>query len=101
MDIADVGVTAQPGIVMHAMPQPRTSFRQEFYEGEAEDMGFVVRDDAMVELSDGTVFENCLQTLDWAPNEGDALEFKFYAAGVGLVMETSLDGEEVVELSTD
>jgi len=97
-DVAGAGANAQPGIVMNATPQLRTSYRQEYYEGEAEDMAFIVRDDARVELSDGTVYENCIQTLDWVPLEPYALEFKFYASGVGMVMETTMDGLEVTEL---
>jgi hypothetical protein len=51
------------------------------------------------ELPDGTVYEDCVQTLDWAPLEPSALEHKYYAPGVGLVMEVPLDAvEETVVL---
>jgi len=47
------------------------------------------------------VYEGCLQTLDWVPLEPDALEYKFYASGVGLVMETTVNGEEATELTVE
>lgn len=97
-DVADAGVTASPGIAMLEAPRARESYYQEWYPGEAEDMGFVVAEDVRVELPDGSEFSGCLQTLDWAPLEPDALEYKFYAAGVGLVLERSVDGDEVAAL---
>lgn len=101
LDVANAGVVAKPGIVMLASPAARTSYRQEFYEGEAEDMAFIVRTDATVELSDGTVYTNCIQTLDWVPLDPSALEYKFYAQGIGMVAETTMDGEERVELTSN
>ncbi len=74
------------------------SYYQEYLEGEAEDMAMVVATGVSVTLSDGTIYENCLQTLDWVPLEPHALEYKFYAPEIGLVTEYHLGSDEVVEL---
>jgi hypothetical protein len=89
---------ALPGIVMWADPTTGASYYQEYYVDEAEDMGLVVADGVEVELEDGTIYENCLQTLDWNPLEPETLEYKYYAPNVGLVMEEVVGGDEVVEL---
>ncbi|MCA9300359.1 MAG: hypothetical protein KDA28_14915, partial [Phycisphaerales bacterium] len=59
-DVADAGSVAQPGIQMWADPIARVSYYQEYYEGAAEDMAYVVRADASVELADGTTHEDAL-----------------------------------------
>jgi len=89
---------AKPGIVMLADPQPGASYRQEFLEGVAEDMAKVLRLNARVSVAYGD-FENCLETKEWSPLEPGAIEHKFYARGVGLVLISELKGKTVrVEL---
>jgi hypothetical protein len=101
MDVARTGSTAEAGIVMWAAPPVRASYRQEYYEGEAEDMAFVVRADATVRLESGTTYTGCLQTLDWVPLEPTALEYKFYCPGLGQVLGYHVDApDERVELVT-
>jgi hypothetical protein len=92
---------ALPGILMPAIPSVGDSYRQEYYEGEAEDMAEVVALDAVVTLSDGTVYSNVLQTLEWTPLEPDALENKYYVPGLGLVREENADGDEPIDLVGD
>jgi hypothetical protein len=82
---------------MKAVPAVGDIYAQEFYPGEAEDMGYVVRPDATVEIDDEIVCENCLQAVDWNPLEPDTLEYKYYAPDVGLVLEEKIGGDEVVE----
>jgi hypothetical protein len=90
---------AEPGVNMWAVPVPRTSYRQELYRGQAEDMAFVIRTDASITLSDGTVYTGCLQTLEWVPLEPAAVEYKYWAPGIGLVYSTHIElPEEAVEL---
>ncbi len=86
---------AKPGIVMKANPQVGDNYRQEYYKGEAEDMGEVVALGVKVKLGYGT-FTNCLQTRDWTPLEPSADEYKYYCPEVsGLVYEVNIgDGEE-------
>jgi hypothetical protein len=89
---------ALPGVVMWATPVIGMPYRQEYYEEEAEDMATVVKMGVTVVLGDGTTFTDCLQTLEWSPLEPFALEYKFYAPGVGVVAEQALGDDERVEL---
>jgi len=89
---------ALPGIVMQADPQPGESYRQEFLEGEAEDMAKVLRLNASVSVQYDD-FEDCLETKEWTPLELGHVEQKFYAPGVGLVLVLEHHGKIVrVEL---
>lgn len=82
---------ALPGIVMIGEPHVGDAYRQEYLEGEAEDMGEVLSLDKTVKLPDGTVFENCIKTKDWNPNESWIVEYKYYAPGTGVVLEEEPD----------
>jgi hypothetical protein len=89
---------AQPGIVMPAEPEVGVEYRQEYYLGEAEDMGEVLSLDEQVEVAIGS-FDGVLQTKDWTPLEPDVVENKYYARGIGVVLELLVEGgEERVEL---
>jgi hypothetical protein len=95
---------AQPGIVMLADPQPGVSYRQEFLAGVAEDMAKVLRLNADVSVPYGNL-EDCLETKEWSPLEPGAIEHKFYAPGVGLVLTEELKGKtfrsELVDIITE
>jgi hypothetical protein len=90
---------ALPGIVMYANPAEHIGemYRQEYYEGEAEDMGQLVSATERVTIPFGS-FENVVQTLDTTPLEPDVREHKFYAPGVGLIQEVNLENGETVVL---
>lgn len=88
---------AQPGIVMPAAPQLGQTYRQEFYLGEAEDYASVLALAENVTVPAGT-YANCLQTLDVTPMEPDTIEHKYYAPGVGVVLEVDVESGERVEL---
>jgi hypothetical protein len=89
---------AEPGILMLAEPHPGDAYRQEYYEGEAEDMGKVLRLNASVSVEYGD-FEDCLVTKEWTLLEPGNVEHKYYAPGVGLVYIEELKGKTVkVEL---
>jgi hypothetical protein len=88
---------ALAGIVMLADPQVGDVYRQEYLIGEAEDAGRVIELGATAETPYGT-FTNCLVTADFSPLEPDALEHKYYAPGVGLVLEVNPEDDERVEL---
>jgi hypothetical protein len=90
---------AEAGVLIWAVPVVGSSYRQEYYEDEAEDMAVVVATSVTVQLEDGTTFLNCLKTLEWTPLEPFALEYKFYATGIGLVAEEPIPGDERVELT--
>jgi hypothetical protein len=93
---------AQAGIVLPGSPEVGQEYRQEYYEGEAEDAGKILSLDEWVEVRAGK-YRPVLQTKDWTPLEPDVLEHKFYARGVGPVLTLSLSGgagrEELVELT--
>lgn len=93
---------ALPGIVMLADPQVGERYRQEFYEGEAEDLAQVLELDASADVPYGS-FESVLVTKDWTPLEPNLLENKYYAPGIGMVLEMAVKGAnerlELVEFS--
>jgi hypothetical protein len=89
---------AQPGIIMNADPQVTDSYRQEYYEGEAEDMYWVVETDASEKTSLGK-FDHVVRTIEWTPLEPKLVVEKTYAPKVGLLSERALSGPtENVEL---
>ncbi len=82
---------ALPGIIMRAGPRVGDAYRQEFYPGQAEDMAEVVRTGASGTVPFGT-FDGLLVTKEWTPLEPNVVEEKYYAAGVGLVLEQAVRG---------
>jgi hypothetical protein len=94
-DVAGIGETALPGYVMLAEPKSGVCYQQESYPGEAEDMAKVMRLNAKVELNNGESYEECLETKEWSPLELGAIEQKFYAEGVGLVLNFEHKGKRV------
>jgi len=94
---------ALPGIAVPADPQPGMIYRQEYYAGEAEDMGAVLSVDELVEVPYGR-FDGALLTRDTNALEPDVAELKFYAPGVGPVLALDVSGgsgrEELLEVRT-
>jgi hypothetical protein len=90
---------ALPGIVMPADPVPsERGYRQEFYPGEAEDMGQVIGSAGTADVPAGH-FARLVVTREWSPLEADVIEEKSYARDVGVVQEvTTRGGDEVVHL---
>ena len=83
---------AKPGIVMYANPEVGETYRQELAWVEAEDVAEVVATDAD-ESANGGKFScdhMCVETRDYTALEPDANEHKFYAPGVGLMLEVDL-----------
>ncbi len=93
---------ALPGIIMPADPVDGMRFRQEYYEGEAEDNGEILSVDEQVEVAYGH-FDDALLTKDTNANEPDVLEYKLYAPGVGPVLAVGISGgggqEELIDVS--
>lgn len=82
---------AQPGIALPADPVPGMKYRQEYYAGEAEDNGEIVSLDEQAGVPAGH-YRPALMTRDTTAVEPNVLEFKFYAAGVGPVLELTASG---------
>ena len=70
--------------------------QQEYFEGEAEDMGKVLRLNASVSIDYGD-YEDCLKTKEWTPLDPGTVEHKYYAPEVGLVYIEELK-EKTVEV---
>jgi RTX calcium-binding nonapeptide repeat (4 copies) len=81
---------AKPGVVMLADPEIGIRYRQEFYEGEAEDWAEVRSLDAETHVPYGS-FRDVLATLDVNPLD-PSREHKFYAEGVGNLLATDMEG---------
>jgi hypothetical protein len=89
---------AQAGLVMPAQPRVGDGYQQESFPGVAEDRGEVLSLDESVNVPFGS-YTDVLQTEDTTPLEPGLVERKYYAPGVGLVLEeTVLGGSERVEL---
>ena len=82
---------ALPGVIMPAEPEAGQAYRQEYYPGEAEDEGEVVRVGEQAEVPTGH-FTDVLMTRDTNPLEPKVLEFKFYAPDVGPVLAVNVSG---------
>ena len=83
---------------MEANPQIGDTYKQEYYKGEAEDMGEVVAFGVKLNVKHGT-FTNCLQTREWTPLEPGADEYKYYCPEVGnAVYEAGIEDRESVQL---
>jgi hypothetical protein len=82
---------AEAGIVVPGSPEVGQTYRQEYYEGEAEDAGAILSLDEWVEVPFGS-FRDVLMTKDWTPLEPDVLEHKLYARDVGPVLALAISG---------
>jgi hypothetical protein len=82
---------ARAGIAMPGHPRVGRQYRQEYYAGQAEDMARVLSVDDQVEVPAGH-YKRALLTREWTPLEPDVLEYKLYARGVGVVLETTVSG---------
>jgi hypothetical protein len=82
---------AQPGILLPASPRLGMSYRQEYYEGQAEDAAQVLSLDMRAKVPFGT-FDKVLVTQDFTPLQPEIVEHKFYASGVGPVLTLAVKG---------
>jgi hypothetical protein len=82
---------AQPGVFMQAHPQLGRKFRQEWYEGHAEDVFKVISRHASVTVPYGS-FRHALRTEETTALEPDVLDNKYYVKGIGEVAELSVKG---------
>lgn len=90
---------AKPGVLMYAAPAIDLFYRQEYLLGDAEDMA-VARSigEVPVTVPYGSFSNGVLETEEWNPLESDSLELKYYAPGVGMVLELNPETGERVEL---
>lgn len=89
---------AKPGIIMKASPQVGDVYRQEFYLGDAEDMGEILSLTGTETVPAASCSGDCLVTKDYTPIEPDVVENKYYAPNIGLMLEVNPETLERVEL---
>jgi hypothetical protein len=82
---------ALPGVVMPAHPTVGHAYRQEYWKGQAEDMGQILQTGAHAQVPVGS-FDAVVVTRDWNPLEPDVVEQKRYAPRIGVVMESTEAG---------
>lgn len=93
---------ARPGIIVPAHPKVGVSYRQEYLKGHAEDEARNMSLDEQVRVPAGH-FDRIFMTRETTPLEPKALEYKFYARGVGPVLAVSvsptLDFERLISVT--
>ena len=89
---------AQPGVFMQAHPQVGRKFRQEWYQGHAEDVFKVIDRSAPVTVPYG-LFGHTLRTAETNALEPAVLDNKYCVRGIGEVAELAVKGpREAVRL---
>lgn len=89
---------AKAGTIMPARPHATQAFRQEFLKDEAEDQAWVVQRDARL-TTPFRRFDGAVRMFEWSRLETGVVATKFYARGVGLVLERDVaGGDEVFRL---
>lgn len=96
---------ALPGILMPANPQSDMTYREENALGEAEDIAEITSITGTESVPAGSCTNNCVVTRNFSPIEPDSLtssETKYYASGIGLILEVSASGRrtELVTFTT-
>jgi hypothetical protein len=93
---------AKAGIIMFGDPSKveyGTTYRQEVSWGNAEDVAELVSFDEESVMAGGTTYDDkVLKNREFSPLEPDVEEFKYYAPGVGVVLEENEDDGTRVEL---
>jgi hypothetical protein len=80
--------SAQPGILMFANPMTGLTYRQEYLVSEAEDVADIVDTEGSAVVPAAMCAGTCLVTRDYTPLEPGVTELKYYAPGVGMILET-------------
>ena len=82
---------AKPGIFMFAHPRVGQTARQEYLKGEAEDHFRVVSLGETAAVPYRT-FRHTMLTKEWTPLEPGVVDHKYYARGIGTVLEQTVKG---------
>ncbi|HEX4654403.1 MAG TPA: hypothetical protein VH274_01535 [Mycobacteriales bacterium] len=89
---------AVAGLIMPTDPKPTKAYRQEYWPGHAEDQGWVVSAHETKHVPTGT-YRNVVRTYEWSRLEKNVVGLKFYAPGVGPIIDRELGGEDYVLVS--
>lgn len=82
---------AVAGQIMPADPGPTDAYRQEFYADHAEDQAWIVQRDARRRTPMGRL-RHVVRSFEWTRLEPGVLSMKFYAPGLGIVLEKDVSG---------
>jgi hypothetical protein len=82
---------AKPGIFMFADPEVGEMARQEYLKGQAEDHFQVLARGRTAKVP-FKPFQNALLTKEWTPLEPGVIDHKYYARGIGTVLEQTVAG---------
>jgi hypothetical protein len=82
---------AQAGIIVPAEPKQGLAYREEYYAGHAEDAAEVLSVEGKVQTPYGR-FADALITRNYSGIEPNVEELKYYAKGVGPVLELLVSG---------
>jgi hypothetical protein len=89
---------AKAGMLLPFAPVVGDWIRQELLFTDAEDAIEILSVTASETAPAGACVETCLQTRDFTPLEPGVNEHKFYAPGIGMIVEINLEDDERVEL---
>jgi hypothetical protein len=82
---------AVAGTIMPANPHPTDAYRQEFLAGHAEDQAWIVQRTAHVSVPHRHL-DHVVRSFEWTRLEANVLSLKFYARGLGIVLERDVAG---------
>jgi hypothetical protein len=82
---------AQAGIIVPAEPKQGLAYREEYYAGHAEDGAEVLSVNGKVQAPYG-MFRDAMITRNYSGIEPNVEELKYYARGVGPVLELLVSG---------
>jgi len=89
---------ARPGLIMKAAPAVGDVYRQEFDLGNAEDAAEVINLAGSAVAPAASCNGTCLVTAEFTSISPDALENKYYAPGIGFVLQINVEDGERLEL---
>ncbi len=89
---------AKAGMLLPFAPVVGQTIRQESLLGDAEDIIDVESIEGTETAAAASCTGNCLVTLDYTPLEPGNFENKYYAPGIGLIVETKIESSERLEL---
>ena len=89
---------AKAGLIMPADPSATDAYRQEYWRGHAEDQGWVVSTHERKTVPAGS-YRDVVRTYEWSRLEKNVVGLKFYAPGVGTIIDRELGGENFVLVS--
>lgn len=89
---------ARPGIIMHGSPSVGQVYRQEISLGNAEDAAEVISTSGSATVPFTSCQDSCVVTREFTAIEPDVEDNKYYAPGIGPILEVDVATGDRVEL---